>query len=55
MRRRSLVSELYSLARTANTISAITSGNPTRIARRSKNIILGRALGRAGVWRALWR
>ena len=51
---RSLTSQLYSLARTVNTASALTSGNPTRMARRGKNIILGRAMRRAGVWRALW-
>ncbi len=55
MRRRGLVSELYRTARIANDVSALASGNPTRIARRAKNVILGRALGRAGVWRALWR
>jgi hypothetical protein len=55
MARRSLTSQLYGLARTTNTISAAASGNPKRIARRGKNIILGRALGRAGVWRRLWK
>jgi hypothetical protein len=54
-RRRSLSSQLYSMARTTNTVEALLSGDPNRIARRSKNIILGRALGRAGLWRALWR
>jgi hypothetical protein len=52
---RGLVSNLYTIARTANTISALMSGNPSRMSRRVGNIILGRALGRAGVWRALWR
>ncbi len=55
MRRRSLVSDLYRAARIANDVSALASGNPRRISRRAKNVILGRALGRAGVWRALWR
>ena len=55
MRRRSLVSDLYRAARVANDVSALASGNPRRISRRAKNVILGRALGRAGVWRALWR
>jgi hypothetical protein len=55
MRRRGLVSDLYRAARIANDVSALTSGNPRRISRRAKNVILGRALGRAGVWRALWR
>jgi hypothetical protein len=51
---RSLTSQLYSLARTVNTVGALASGNPTRMARRGKNVILGRSLRRAGVWRALW-
>ena len=55
MRRRSLVSDLYRAARIANDVSALASGNPRRISHRAKNVILGRALGRAGVWRALWR
>lgn len=55
MRRRSLVSDLYRTARMANDVSTLASGNPHRIARRAKNKIVGRALGRAGIWRALWR
>ncbi len=53
-RRRSLASQLYHLARTANTLEALVSGDRSRVARRAKNIIVGRALGRAGLWRALW-
>jgi hypothetical protein len=49
------VSELYRAARLANDVSVLASGNPNRMARRAKNVILGRAIGRAGVWRALWR
>lgn len=55
MRRRSLVSELYRTARLANDVSTLASGDPHRIARRAKNKIIGRALGLAGIWRALWR
>jgi len=55
MRSRGLVSSLYRVARTANTISAMSSGNPGRMGRRASNIIIGRSLARAGVWRALWR
>ncbi|MBV8300869.1 MAG: hypothetical protein JOY68_02980 [Candidatus Dormibacteraeota bacterium] len=55
MRRRSFVSSLYRTARLANDISTLASGNPHRIARRAKNKIVGRALARAGIWRALWR
>jgi muconolactone delta-isomerase len=46
---------LYRLARTVNTGEAIASGDPKRIARRAKNIAVGRALGRGGIWRRLWR
>ena len=41
--------------RTTAVSGAVTSGNPKRIARRGRNIILGRAMARAGIWRALWR
>jgi hypothetical protein len=36
-------------------VDAIASGNPKRITRRAKNKLAGRALGRAGFWRWLWR
>jgi hypothetical protein len=55
VRSRGFVSQLYAAARLANDISTIASGNPGRIARRAKNKIVGRALGRAGIWRRLWR
>ncbi len=54
MRRRGLVSQMYRAARLANDVSTLASGNPHRIARRAKNKIVGRALGRAGFWRRLW-
>jgi hypothetical protein len=54
-RQRSLTSQFYRVARLSNNMRAVASGNPTRIARRAKNIALGRALGKAGVWRRLWR
>jgi hypothetical protein len=53
-RRRSFTSQLYRAARISNTIGAVASGHPKRIATRGKNIIVGRALGKAGVWRKLW-
>lgn len=53
-RRRGLVSQLYRSARLANDLSVVASGNPNRIARRARNRIIGRALGRAGLWRLLW-
>lgn len=43
---------LYRLARGVNTAHALA--NPHRAPRRAKNILLGRALGRAGVWGKLW-
>lgn len=46
---------LYRAARTANDVEAITSGNPKRIERRLKNKLVGRLLGKAGLWRKLWR
>jgi hypothetical protein len=52
MARRSLTSQLYRLARLSATGRSIRTGN---VGRRTKNIILGRALGRAGVWRRLWK
>lgn len=56
-RRRSLTSQLFRGARLSATAtaSAVASGNPKRIARRGKNIVVGRALGKAGVWKRLWR
>jgi hypothetical protein len=36
-------------------MSAITSGKPRRVARRAKNIAVGRMLRRAGFWRTLWK
>jgi hypothetical protein len=46
---------LYELARTWNDIKAVASGKPGRIVRRGKNKLLGRALGRVGFWRRLWK
>jgi hypothetical protein len=54
-RRRSFTSSLYRAARLSNTIGAVASGRPRRIATRTKNVVIGRTLGRAGVWRRLWR
>jgi len=46
---------MYAAARLVNDISTLASGDPRRVARRAKNKIIGRALGRAGLWRLLWR
>ena len=55
MRRRNLVSSLFRTVRLANDFSVRASDNPRRITRRAKNKRVGRLLGRAGVWRMLWR
>ena len=54
-RRRSFTSQLYRAARLSDSLGALASGNPRRVATRGKNIAVGRLLGRAGVWRRLWR
>ncbi len=46
---------LFRLARLSSDTKALASGDPKRIGRRAKNKLLGRALGRAGVWRRLWK
>jgi hypothetical protein len=51
-RRRSFTSTLYRAARLSASGRAVRKGYPER---RAKNIIVGRALGRAGFWRRLWR
>ena len=50
----SLTRSLYKAARLSNTMGAIASGNPRRIARRGRNVFVGRSMARAGIWRALW-
>ena len=49
---RSLTSQFYKAARTSATVRSVSTGHAGR---RAKNIAVGRALGRAGVWRRLWR
>jgi hypothetical protein len=46
---------LYRSARMLGDAEALASSNPKRITRRAKNKLLGRALGRSGFWRSLWR
>jgi hypothetical protein len=54
-RKRSLSSQLFRAARATDTFEALASGNPKRIRRRAVNIAKGRALGRSGFWRSLWK
>lgn len=54
-RRRSFSSSLFRAARLADDAEAVASGNPKKMARRAKNVAVGRALGKAGLWRRLWR
>jgi hypothetical protein len=46
---------LYRLARRVNDVQTLASGDPKRIGRRGKNLLVGRALGKAGFWKGLWR
>lgn len=49
----SFVSNMYKAARIANTISKLN--DPTKTARRVKNITLGRMLNKTGFWKWLWK
>ena len=51
----SITSFLFRLARLSADAKAVSSGDPKRIGRRAKNKLIGRALGRGGVWRRLWK
>jgi hypothetical protein len=51
-KRRTLTSTLYSAARISATGRSIRTGHAGR---RIKNVAVGKALGRAGVWGKLWR
>ena len=46
-----IASSLYKAARTVNDIETLASGDPKKIARRAKNKLLGRLLGKLKVWR----
>jgi hypothetical protein len=43
---------LYRAARLSATLRAVRKGT---VARRAKNILVGRMLARAGFWRRLWK
>jgi hypothetical protein len=50
-----ITSALYRAARLSNDLGALASGNPRRIARRARNVAVGRTLAKAGFWERLWR
>jgi hypothetical protein len=52
MGRRTFTGALYRAARLSASGRAVRTGH---VARRAKNVVLGRTLGRAGLWRRLWR
>lgn len=49
---RGFTSSAFKVARTSATVRSIARGTP---ARRVKNVAVGRGLGKAGVWRSLWK
>jgi hypothetical protein len=51
---RSLTSQLFRAARLSATVGALASGDPKRISRRARNVVVGRTLAKAGVWKLLW-
>lgn len=53
-RRRSLSSQLFRAARIADDVEAVESGNPKRVARRAKNVAVGRSLAKVGFWSLLF-
>jgi len=56
---RDLSRYLYRAARLSRNVEAVErsveTGNPVYAERRAKNVLIGRALAKAGFWSALWR
>jgi hypothetical protein len=46
---------LFRAARPSADLDALASGDPKKMGRRVKNKLAGRAVGRAGFWRWLWK
>ena len=53
-RRRSFSSSMFRAARLTDDMEAFGSGEPSKMARRSKNIAIGRSAARGGIWRKLF-
>jgi hypothetical protein len=51
----SITGKLFRLARLSADAKAVSSGDPRKLARRGKNKAVGRVLGKAGIWRRLWK
>jgi len=58
-RKTSITSLLFRAARTSADVRSVErtlqTGSPKPVERRLKNKLIGRALGKAGIWRMLWR
>jgi hypothetical protein len=52
MGRRTFTGQLFRAARLSASGRAVRTGN---VGRRVKNVTVGRALGRAGFWKRLWK
>lgn len=53
-RKRSLSSRMFSAARLTDDIESFGSGEPERMARRGKNVAIGRSAAKGGVWRRIF-
>ncbi len=53
-RRRSFSSSMFRAARVTDDLEAFGSGNPSKMARRAKNVAVGRSAAKGGVWRRLF-
>jgi hypothetical protein len=51
---KSFASSLFKMARTVDNVETVASGNPEKIARRAKNVALGRTLAKKGFWKMLF-